>query len=327
VSPTRPPVVVEAAGALVWRVRLRRLQVVVVHRPRYQDWSWPKGKLEPGESAVTAAVREVAEETGHDVVLGVPLPGLEYTLSDGRTKRVHYWAAQVAGRRDAVALRGRPPVPRASRSEIDRVRWVDASAAARLLTRAEDREPLDALVAAHEKGRLETHALVVARHGSARKRSQWKGKDAERPLTDDGARQAAALVPVLSAFGVGHVVTSSWTRCVDSVQPYVAAVGVREHRSEAWTEDVHEESPDAAAGHLEALLHWAGDVVVCTHRPVLATAFGVVASHARRSVALDVPAADPYLQPGEVLVAHVVQRPKGPRVVAVETHRPADDAA
>lgn len=321
-SSTGTPAVVEAAGALVWRVRLRRLQVVLVHRPRYQDWSWPKGKLDPGEAAVTAAVREVAEETGHDVVLGMPLPGLEYRLSDGRTKRVHYWAAQVAGRRDAVSLRGRPPVPRASRSEIDRVRWVDAATAAHRLTRAEDRTPLDALVEAYRRDRLDTSALVLARHGSARKRSTWKGADADRPLTGEGTRQARGLVPILSAFGVAHVVTSPWTRCADSVRPYAAAVGVRPDRVEAWTEDAHERSPRAAAEHLEELLRRPVDAVVCTHRPVLGTALGTLADHARRSVARQLPSQDPFLQAGEVLVAHVVHRAKGPRVVAVETHTP-----
>ena len=81
---TQAPVVVEAAGALVWRVRLGTLQVALVHRPRYDDWSWPKGKVDPGETILAAATREVAEETAHDVVLGIPLPGLEYALSDGR---------------------------------------------------------------------------------------------------------------------------------------------------------------------------------------------------------------------------------------------------
>ena len=82
-----------------------------MHRPRYDDWSWPKGKVDPGETILAAATREVAEETGHDVVLGIPLPGLEYALSDGRRKRVHYWAAQVAGRPDAAALRARAAGP------------------------------------------------------------------------------------------------------------------------------------------------------------------------------------------------------------------------
>ena len=111
---------VEAAGALVWRERAGRLQVALVHRPRYRDWSWPKGKLDPGELPPVAAVREVEEETGMAVVLGLPLPGLEYRLADGRPKVVHYWAARVAGRGDEAPLRARPPVPHADRSEIGR---------------------------------------------------------------------------------------------------------------------------------------------------------------------------------------------------------------
>ena len=67
------PDVVHAAGALVWRVRQSRLQVALVHRPRYKDWSWPKGKLDPGEASVTAAWREVAEEMLIEVVLATPV--------------------------------------------------------------------------------------------------------------------------------------------------------------------------------------------------------------------------------------------------------------
>ncbi len=65
---------VHAAGAIVWRGTGRTLEVLLVHRPRYDDWSWPKGKLDPGESLPACAVREVAEETGHSIVLGLPLP-------------------------------------------------------------------------------------------------------------------------------------------------------------------------------------------------------------------------------------------------------------
>lgn len=92
-SATDKTPVIESAGALVWRVREGRLQVLLIHRPRYDDWSWPKGKLDPGETLPTAAAREVAEETGRPVTLGLPLPGLQYLTPDGAVKRVHYWAA------------------------------------------------------------------------------------------------------------------------------------------------------------------------------------------------------------------------------------------
>jgi 8-oxo-dGTP diphosphatase len=313
---------VEAAGAVVWRVRLGRLQVALVHRPRYKDWSWPKGKLEPGETAVGAAVREVAEEIGHDVVLGVPLPSLTYPLPDGRRKHVRYWAAQVAGRREGAALRARPPVPPAARDEIDQARWYDVPVARERLTRDTDRVPLDALVAEHERERLDTRALVVVRHASARKRASWDGDEANRPLTSSGRVQAAALVPMLSAFGVGRVVTSEWTRCADTVAPYARAIGVPAALSPSLTEAAHDDHPARVAALVADLVAAREDTVLCTHRPVLPTVLDVVAQHSRRDVADALPREDPFLRTAELLVAHVAPTDRGPRVVAAEQHRP-----
>lgn len=320
---TTPAAVVQAAGGLVWRVRMGRLQVVLVHRPRYKDWSWPKGKLEQGESHVIAAVREIEEETGLEVVLGRPLPRLEYALADGRHKRVHYWAAQVAGRPDRPAMRARPPVRPAERSEIDLVRWFDADVAARRLTRDDDRIPLAALVEAHEKRELDTRALVIARHGRARSRASWSGDEGTRPLTPAGSDQAAALPPVLSAFGVADVVTSPWERCRASVAPYCSAAGLTPRTVDALTEHAHAHDPMATAAVLTELLRVASDTVVCTHRPVLPTLLKVVGAHAENGAAAALPDTDPYLRPGEMLVSHVVTGGSGPRVVAVERHRPA----
>lgn len=318
-APVRP--VVEAAGALVWRVREGRLQVALVHRPRYRDWSWPKGKLDPGESPPAAAVREVEEETGLAVVLGVPLPGLQYDLADGRRKVVHYWAAQVAGRGDRVPLEARPHVPHAAADEIDRWEWCDVSAAATRLTRRADRRPLDVLVETYAKDRLDTRAVVVARHGQARKRSLWGGTEGDRPLTGLGRRQAAAMTPVLAAFGVAHVVTSAWERCASTVAPYAAAAGLAPEVADALTEARHDESPARVAALVRAHLDARHDTVLCTHRPVLPTVLDVLAEHSRRAVADALPRENPYLQPGEVLVAHAAVTRHGPRVVATETHR------
>ncbi|WP_159810446.1 NUDIX hydrolase [Cellulomonas citrea] len=313
---------VQAAGALVWRVRTGRLQVALVHRPRYRDWSWPKGKLEPGECVVEAATREVAEETGLDVVLGMPLPGLQYE-SAGRPKQVHYWAAQVAGRPDRFALAARPPVPRAGRDEIDQVRWFDADVAAQRLTRPSDREPLDVLVEAYRQDRLVTRALVVARHGRATKRAHWAGTELDRPLTRSGTRQATGLVPLLSAFGVARVVSSRWARCEQTVRPYATAAGLELVTSDLLTEDAHADSPARVAAEMLDLLSVSGDSVVCTHRPVLPTVLDVLAGHACRAVADALPTADPFLRPGQVLVCHVAETAVGPRVVAAQVLAPS----
>lgn len=316
-----PRTVVEAAGALVWRVRAREMQVALVRRPRYKDWSWPKGKLDPGESAPVAAVREVEEETGLPVVLGRALPGLEYTVNGGTLKRVHYWAAQVAGRSDTAPMSARPPVPHTDRDEIDHWDWFDVRAAAGMLTRREDVAPLDALVEAYAKDRLGTRALVVARHGQARKRSLWGGTEEDRPLTGLGQRQSRALVPLLAAYGTARVVTSRWERCAATVTPYATAAGLTAEVADVLTEAEHVSSPARVAAVVADLLHDPADAVLCTHRPVLPTVLDVLAEHSRRVVADALPRTNPFLAPGEVLVAHTARTPRGPRVVAVETHR------
>ncbi|MDR2722751.1 MAG: NUDIX hydrolase [Cellulomonadaceae bacterium] len=318
---------VRTAGALVWRVNDGALQVQLVHRPRYDDWSWPKGKLEPGESLQTAATREVGEETGKPVVLGIPLPGTRYRLSNGQWKTVAYWAARRADHStDLGALVARGYVPPASPDEIDRVRWFDVDAAADRLTRRSDLKPLNALVEAYEAGRLDTNVLIIARHGKATPRAAWhEDDDADRPLTPIGHAHAAAMVPVLSAYGVGRVVSSRWERCAATLESYVRATGLRPWFSNNLTESAHARNPDRAAATTRELLESETNAVMCTHRPVLPTVLRIFAEQCRRSIVDLIPPADPFLEPGELLVAHVTPavKSKGPRIVAIEHVAPA----
>ncbi|MCA5892123.1 NUDIX hydrolase [Isoptericola sp. NEAU-Y5] len=315
--------VIESAGALVWRVRDGDLQVRLVHRPRYDDWSWPKGKLETGEALATAAAREVAEETGRPVVLGIPLPGLQYLTPEGRVKRVHYWAARRARRPDdGRALAARLPVEPPSTDEVDKQAWLGVDDAAQRLTRKADRIPLEALARAHADGRLATHVVVIVRHGRSVPRNAWHGAEQDRPITPVGHAQAAAAVPVLAAFGVGTVVSSRWERCAATIDPYVRAAGVRPEYVDTLSEAQHERSPARVAATVRVLLEDARPSVLCTHRPVLPTVLDVLGQHSRRSVADVLPARDPFLEPGELLVAHVAATAKGPRVVAAEKITP-----
>ncbi|MCL3861357.1 NUDIX hydrolase [Actinotalea sp. K2] len=317
-----PSAVVHAAGALLWRERDGRLEVVLVHRPRYKDWSWPKGKLDPAESVPAAAVREVEEETGMPVVLGIPLPGRRYALADGRIKQVHYWAARATEEDDAPAMSARTPVQTAGLDEIDEVVWVGVATAEQMLTQRTDRLPLDLLRQAWDRGRLDTRPLVVVRHGRARRRSAWSRGEATRPLTPKGVSQAEALVPVLAAFGVREVLTSPWERCLRTVEPYAKRAGLVAELVDELTEAAHDEEPERAAELVNELIQRPRDAAVSTHRPVLPSVMDAVGDATRRWTAGALPGKDPYLRTGEVLVSHVSGRGTSARVVAVERHRP-----
>jgi len=233
----RPPVL--AAGALVWRLKNDKLQVLVVHRPRYDDWSFPKGKAEPGESMVLTAIREVAEETGRQIVLGRYLGKARRRLVSGRKKRTLYWAAQVlpeAGPGEGLRAAVKP----ASKHEIDKVRWWKAEKAARKLTHADDKRLLARLVDWYESGQLQVRSLVLVRHAKAVSRATWGygiNSEITRPLVmGRGQAQARDVAALLSAYGVRELVSSPWRRCVDTLAPYAHGCGLDLRTDEAFTE-------------------------------------------------------------------------------------------
>lgn len=125
---------IEAAGGVVWRQAASgEVEVLVVHRPRYDDWSLPKGKLDPGERAEAAALREVEEETGLRCSLGRELPAVCYVDHHGREKRARYWAMEpVSGSITA-------------NDEVDEARWLPIDEAVELLTYDRDRVIVDAV--------------------------------------------------------------------------------------------------------------------------------------------------------------------------------------
>jgi 8-oxo-dGTP diphosphatase len=312
-----------AAGCVVWRERGGRLEVLLVHRPRYKDWSWPKGKVEPGEHPVVAACRETAEETGRHVVLGSPLPTVSYRIGHRRRKQVYYWSARLAVDDDAPSLRARQRVTVADRAEIDQARWYEAGRARRRLTRRSDRAPLDALVARWRDGTLVTRAVIVLRHAVAVPRERWEGDEASRPLTRSGLVRAERTVGLLAAFGVRQIWTSPWRRCRQTVGPYARATRLKRVNAPAVTETAAEADPAAASRLMDTALAAEQAVVICSHRPVLGTLLDAIVQAIRPFSRLrrDVPRNDPYLRTAELLVAHVTAA--NPReVAAIERHRP-----
>jgi 8-oxo-dGTP diphosphatase len=305
-----------AAGALPWRRRRGTLQVAMVHRPRYDDWSWAKGKLDAGEEWPVAAVREVAEETALDVHLGIPLPTSEYPVASPEgvfTKTVRYWAAEVVGGDGKLV------------NEIDEVAWLDPVEAALRLDYARDQEQLRALVQADERGHLGTWALAFVRHAKARPRGSWRGEDPSRPLDARGQARARQLAPMLAAFGVRRLVSSPSTRCVDTLRPYAASERIPLRCKIGLSEEGHDADPPKAAYHVERMLQRGTSVAVCGHGPVLPAMIGAILERAEGPAA-DVlhEAADLGLAKGELLVTHLSGTGESARVAAVERHAPSD---
>ncbi|WP_288817770.1 NUDIX hydrolase [uncultured Micrococcus sp.] len=310
---------VVAAGALPWRLGADGLEVMLVHRPRYDDWSWPKGKLDAGETLPECAVREVNEEVGLAVTLGRPLAVTQYTLparigkDGGRSKEVWYWAA------DATGLTARP-----DGDEVDEVLWTTPDHARRTLSMASDVAPLDALVRAYEQQQLRTVPLLVLRHAKAKPRSSWSRAEEDRPLAATGRRQALAVARLTAVWRPEHLVSSPWRRCVETLSPLVKATGLALKYKQALTEAGAKKDSRKTRRVMRKLLDRRHPLLVCSHRPVLPLLFQEVARRAEDDAALRVlPDAEPFLRPGGVLVVHQ-GLDAGRRVVAVEVYDPAE---
>lgn len=265
------PRVIHAAGGIVWRPRRQgrasaggkdRVEVLLVHRPGYDDWTFPKGKPERGESLPVTAVREIDEETGYRVRLGHPLPETLYRVRGGM-KRVTYWVAKPVGQPRAF-------VPNA---EVDEIRWVRVRDARKLLTYDHDRMLLKAFTALRDVKAHRTRTVIVLRHAQARVRTAWKRNDLDRPLTKPGHVQSSKLAPLLHAYGASRVVTSPAVRCAQTVEPYAASVNALLEVDDRLSEET---KPRRVARSIETILERKRPTVVCTHRPTLPWIFAAL---------------------------------------------------
>jgi phosphohistidine phosphatase SixA/8-oxo-dGTP pyrophosphatase MutT (NUDIX family) len=258
-----------AAGGIVWRKRPGprrpepRIEVLVVHRPSYDDWTFPKGKTDPGETLQATAVREIGEEAGVRVRLGHPLQDISYPISGG-TKHVAYWCARVVGPDDTA-----PFVPN---KEVDEVRWVGLRDARKLLTYEHDGELLETFRDLRERQAHRTRTLIVLRHGKAVPRSDDLD-DLDRPLTTSGATRATDLVPLLAAYGIQRVVSSPAVRCAQTVEPYAHSVSTFLEIDDRLSEQTRAAQVQRS---LSTLLDRKKPVVLCSHRPTLPWVFDAI---------------------------------------------------
>lgn len=196
-----------AAGAVLWRGDLadqESLEVACIHRPHYDDWSLAKGKLDPGESLVATAVREVQEETGYEIRLGKLIGKTVYPVK-GSTKVVYYWTGEVIGGEFTP------------NDEVDEIRWLPIDEAKALMSYDLDRE---VLAKAEKRFRNPADArLLLVRHARAHDREKWSGDDNLRPLDKKGRRQSEMLVPLLAPFHPERIYSAQPQRCQATVAP------------------------------------------------------------------------------------------------------------
>ncbi|WP_301122458.1 NUDIX hydrolase [Mycolicibacterium fortuitum] len=248
---------VPAAGAVLWRggedaMGAAVTEVAVIHRPRYDDWSLPKGKVELDETDPVAAVREVHEETGYTAQLGRRLGSISYDIPQG-TKRVWYWAARAAGG-DFTP-----------NDEVDKLIWLPVDAAMDQLGYPQDRKVLRRF----KKYPPDTQTLLIVRHGTAGRRSRFKGDDRKRPLDKKGRAQAEALVAQLLAFGATTLYAADRLRCHQTLEPLAQELGVDIHNEPALTEEAYNADHKAGRSRVLDIATRAGTPVICTQGKVI----------------------------------------------------------
>jgi phosphohistidine phosphatase SixA/8-oxo-dGTP pyrophosphatase MutT (NUDIX family) len=261
------PGTVLAAGGVLWRRTDSQLQVALVHRPKYGDWSLPKGKLDPGEAAVVGAVREVHEETGFAGVPGRRLGESRYrVLHRGRDveKTVQWWAIR-AGEGEFVPD-----------AEVDALRWLPLASAMARVSSGYDAGPLRAF-AEHPP---ETTTVLLVRHGSAGSRESWEGADEQRPLDERGRQQARAAVDVLAAYGPERVLSAPLVRCTETVRPLADRLGLPVEAAPAAAESENLAGAKLLVDLLQDLSSAGRPVVVCSQGGVIPDAVSALAGAA-----------------------------------------------
>lgn len=249
---------VKAAGGVVRRRGADGVRFAMIHRPRYDDWTLPKGKAEDDEDAEDTARREVLEETGFRCELGPSITDVRYTDHLGRPKVVRYWLMYPA---EGVFI---------PNDEVDDLRWVTADEARERLSYGHDRVVLDAAIGFDRP-------IYLVRHAKAGDRDAWTEDDRLRPLTKKGRIQAEGLVGLLEDRDVDLVLSSPSVRCVQTVRPLALSRKVAVEEVDALAEG----TPGRDA--IELLRSTGGGVVACSHGDVIPS---VVTSLERRGLDL-----------------------------------------
>lgn len=251
---SRPTVL--AAGGVLWRHDPADPEVALVHRPRYDDWSLPKGKAEPGEHLLVTAVREMSEETGHRPRIGSRLTTVRYRVTSGgrpANKVVTYWSM----REDGGAFR--------PSREVDELEWLPLRAARRRVTSAADRVVLDVFARTVK----DTEPLLLLRNGSTVAPPGRRGRAAEARLNRSGREQAAALVEVLGGLGVTDLLSADLPACTEMLTPFAAATGLTVRRESRLTRAGFAGNEQEVSDRVRREASAASALVVCGQQRVI----------------------------------------------------------
>ena len=245
---------IQAAGAVLWRqVNSGELEVAIVHRPRYDDWSLPKGKVEAGESHISASYREIQEETGYESNFGPEIGTVVYKL-EGAPKEVRFWSAR------ATEMTGTP-----DEAEVDQVEWLTPKKAKNKLTNKDDRTIVDYFL---EFG-ADSFPIILLRHANALKRTDWDGDDGDRPLEHRGQLQAKRLLPIYLPYGDLEIHTSDALRCIETVDVMARSLKKTPIFSADLSEYGYAKDHDAPLDYVQDLMDRGVPAIVCSHNPII----------------------------------------------------------
>ena len=245
---------ISAAGAVVWRKHKDNFtEVAIIHRPKYDDWSFPKGKIEVGESLIACAHREVLEETNLQTEFGPHLGQVEYFTPDG-LKKVTYWSAKVIAEK-----------PFRTNSEVDQLKWIPITKVIEVLTNETDKEIFDKFV----KVKFNSKPFILLRHAKAITRDEWQGEDDDRPLSSSGQNQAMRLLSTYQVFNIDQIHSSDAVRCYDTVKSMAKGLDIKLEVSSKLSESTYKKDKEKAFDYVSELIKEDKSILICSHNPIL----------------------------------------------------------
>ena len=275
--------VIQGAGVVLWRVSKKVTEIALVHRPKYDDWSLPKGKVEVGETHLACAAREASEETGFEVVLGPEIGTAKY-LAEGTPKEVRYWSARAIGESNGPS----------DTHEVDKVIWLSVAEAKKKVSVEDDRD----VIKFFESFGINTTPIILLRHAKALKREDWEGDDGDRPLDNKGQRQAKRMLSIYQNYGITEIHTSDAQRCIETIEPMAKSLKMNPIYASDLSEYRYEKDKEAARDYVWSLLKPDLNVVVCSHNPILPKLVKkLIGKKNFKKIEVD-------LQPGEAFILH-----------------------